>query len=125
MNDPQQGVIQRVPVVPSPIAGTFTFPANKAAPTVPIPVMVQRPHTTPARVEVVVGVSRTFRGTGGTLEEKGHTVSFRWFDKAKGGTLITIPATWSPSPFATRDSEIGFQDIDAEQGCLRITRRQP
>ena len=96
MTEPQKGVIQRVPVVPSPIAGTFTFPANKTAPTVPIPVMVQRPHTTPARVEVVIGVSRTFRGTGGTLEEKGHTVSFRWFDKAKGGTLITIPATGLP-----------------------------
>lgn len=96
MTEPQQGVIQRVPVVPSPIAGTFTFPANKAAPTVPIPVIVQRPHTTPARVEVVFGVSRTFRGTGGTLEEKGRIVSFRWFDKAKGGTLVSIPVTGLP-----------------------------
>jgi hypothetical protein len=94
--DPQKGVIQRVPVPPSPIAGTFTFPANKTAPTVPIPVMVQRPHTAPARVEVVVGVSRTFRGTGGLLEEKGHTVSFRWFDKAKGGTLVPIPVNGLP-----------------------------
>jgi hypothetical protein len=29
MSEPQKGVIQRVPVVPSPIAGTFTFPANR------------------------------------------------------------------------------------------------
>lgn len=93
MTEPQKGVIQRVPVVPSPIAGKFTFPANKATPNVPIPVMVQRPHTAPARVEVMFGVSRKFRGTEGTLEESGHTVSIRWFDKAKGGTAVLIPPT--------------------------------
>lgn len=93
MSTPQQGVVQRVPVAPSPIAGTFTFPANAAAPTVPIPVMVRHPHTNPARVEVVIGVSRRFRGTGGTLEESGRTVSFRWFNKATGGTAVIIPAT--------------------------------
>ncbi len=106
MTDPQKGVIQRVPVVPSPIAGTFTFPANRAAPTVPIPVMVQRPHTAPTRVEVVFGVSRTFRGTGGTLEEKGRTVSFRWFDKAVAGNLVPIPA--AGLPISTTQLNRGF-----------------
>lgn len=92
MSDPQKGVIQRVPVPPSPIAGTFTFPANRTAPTVPVPVMVKRPHTAPARVEVVVGVSRRFRGTGGTLDESGKTAAVRWFDRAVGGTAIVLPA---------------------------------
>lgn len=96
MNGAKQGVIQRVPVPPSPIAGTFTFPANRSAPTLPIPVMVRHPHTNPARVEVVLGVSRRFRGTGGTLEESGRTVSFRWFDKATGGTAVIIPPTGLP-----------------------------
>ena len=91
MSDPQTGVIQRVPVVPSPIAGAFTFPANRAAPAVPVPVMVRRPHTSPARVEVVVGVSRRFRGTGGTLDETGRTVAIRWFDRPTGGTSIVLP----------------------------------
>src|SRR6266545_5985720 len=88
---PPGGVIQRVPVAPSPIAGTFTFPANRAAPTVPIPVMVRHLHTAPARVEVVVGVSRRFRGTGGTLDESGKTAAIRWFDRATGGTAIVLP----------------------------------
>ena len=91
-----KGVIQRVPVPPTPIAGTFTFPAHRTAPTVPIPVMVQHPHTAPARVEVVIGVSRRFRGTGGTLEESGRTVAIRWFDRARGGTAVLIPAGGLP-----------------------------
>ncbi len=89
MTDPQKGVIQRVPVVPSPIAGTFTFPANRAALSVPLPVMVQRPHTTPARVEVVIGVSRRFRGTGGTLDESGKIAAISWFDRAGNPIVFT------------------------------------
>jgi hypothetical protein len=93
MKDPTKGVIQRVPVVPSPIAGTFTFPANPPTPANPAPiraVMVKRPHTSPSRVEVVVGVLRTFRGTGGSLEESGKVTAIRWFDNAAGGNRIAF-----------------------------------
>jgi len=96
MGEKQKGVVQRVPALPSPIAGTFTFPGNRAAPDVPLPVMVRRPHTNPARVEVKIGVSRRFRGTGGTLEESGHTVAFRWFEKAVGGPAVVIPPAGLP-----------------------------
>jgi len=97
---PPGGVIQRVPVAPSPIAGTFTFPANRAAPAVPIPVMVKHPHTAPARVEVVVGVSRRLSGRatdpGGTLEASGNLAAINWFDRATGGSASSIPATGLP-----------------------------
>ncbi|HEV7671586.1 MAG TPA: hypothetical protein VGS22_23955 [Thermoanaerobaculia bacterium] len=96
MGEKQKGVVQRLPVVPSPIAGTFTFPGHRAAPTVPLPVMVRRPHTNPARVELKIGVSRRFRGTGGTLEESGHAVAFRWFGKAVGGPAVIIPPSGLP-----------------------------
>lgn len=87
------GVIQRVPVPPSPITGTFTFPANPSTPANPNPiraVVVKRPHTNPARVEVVVGVSRNFSGTGGSLEESGKVSAIQWFDAATGGNRITF-----------------------------------
>lgn len=89
----QKGVIQRVPVPPTPIAGTFTFPANPPTRANPNPiraVVVKRPHTTPARVEVVVGVSRPFRGTGGSLEESGKITAIRWFDAATAGNPIVF-----------------------------------
>jgi dienelactone hydrolase len=94
------GVIQRVPVAPSPIVGKFTFPANRTAPAVPIPVMVRHPHTAPARVEVVVGVSRRLSGAasdpGGSLEASGDLAAIHWFDRTTAGSAITIPANGLP-----------------------------
>lgn len=91
MAEKQRGVVQRTPVAPSPISGTFTFPGHRGATAVPLPVMVRRPHTNPARVEVRVGVSRRFRGTGGTLDATGKLAAIQWFDRATGGAAIAIP----------------------------------
>lgn len=94
------GVIQRGPVPPSPTVGRFDFPGNRASRTTPLPVMVRRPHTTPARVEVVVGVTRRLPGRatdpGGTLEASGDVAAIQWFNRATGGTAIVIPPAGLP-----------------------------
>ena len=84
-------IIQPGPVPPTPVQPSITLARNF--------VIVKKPHTNPARVEVTLRADSAFSGTG-TLDRSGNTAAVRLFTAATGGTEITFDGTDNVFPGA-------------------------